>query len=213
MYTQSGRSMVEMLGVLAIIGVLSVGAIAGYSKAMMKYKLNQHAQAVNMLINNVLQIRGQLQFASNDYTHYDTILYKMNMLPDGINYISDTSLQDTWFKSRIDVLYNNVKYTHNGSEVQNNFGSISFIFPKASFGADICRNIVIAAKENAADLYQFVTQKCNGDSSCDYYGRAYGDSYCQKNGICIRNLTLNDISELCNICDDQNCNLIVLWHQ
>ena len=37
---QSGRSMVEMLGVLAIIGVLSVGAISGYSKAMMKYKLN-----------------------------------------------------------------------------------------------------------------------------------------------------------------------------
>ena len=31
-YTQAqGRSMVEMLGVLAIIGVLSVGAIAGYS--------------------------------------------------------------------------------------------------------------------------------------------------------------------------------------
>ena len=27
---QSGRSMIEMLGVLAIIGVLSVGGIAGY---------------------------------------------------------------------------------------------------------------------------------------------------------------------------------------
>ena len=33
---QNGRSMIEMLGVLAIIGVLSVGGIAGYSKAMMK---------------------------------------------------------------------------------------------------------------------------------------------------------------------------------
>ena len=52
--------MVEMLGVLAIVGLLSVGAIAGYSKAMMKYKLNQHAVAVNMLINNVLQIKDQL---------------------------------------------------------------------------------------------------------------------------------------------------------
>ena len=35
--TQSGRSMIEMLGVLAIIGVLSVGGISGYSKAMAKY--------------------------------------------------------------------------------------------------------------------------------------------------------------------------------
>ena len=29
-FYQSGRSMVEMLGVLAIIGVLSVGAISGH---------------------------------------------------------------------------------------------------------------------------------------------------------------------------------------
>lgn len=29
---QSGRSMVEMLGVLAIIGVLSTSGIAGYTK-------------------------------------------------------------------------------------------------------------------------------------------------------------------------------------
>ena len=36
--SQCGRSMVEMLGVLAIIGVLSVGAIAGYSSAMTKIK-------------------------------------------------------------------------------------------------------------------------------------------------------------------------------
>ena len=37
---QVGRSMVEIIGVLAIIGVLSVGAIAGYSNAMTKHKLN-----------------------------------------------------------------------------------------------------------------------------------------------------------------------------
>ena len=48
-FYQSGRSMVEMLGVLAIIGVLSVGAIAGYSKAMMKYKLNKQAEQLNQL--------------------------------------------------------------------------------------------------------------------------------------------------------------------
>lgn len=37
---ESGRSMVEMLGVLAIIGVLSVGAIAGYRYAMDKRTAN-----------------------------------------------------------------------------------------------------------------------------------------------------------------------------
>ena len=38
---QSGKSMIEMLGVLAIIGVLSVGGIAGYSKAMELWKISR----------------------------------------------------------------------------------------------------------------------------------------------------------------------------
>lgn len=36
-----GRSMVEMLGVLAIIGILSIGAVAGYTLAMNRYKANR----------------------------------------------------------------------------------------------------------------------------------------------------------------------------
>ena len=47
--SEKGRSMVEMLGVLAIIGVLSVGGIYGYTVAMKKYKTNEVAAAVNML--------------------------------------------------------------------------------------------------------------------------------------------------------------------
>ena len=100
----AGRSMVEMLGVLAIIGVLSVGAIAGYSKAMMKYKLNQHAQAVNMLINNTLTMKDSLPRDGSDaigYNYYGTILLKTNSLPDGIKYLNNFRLQDMWFKNLI----------------------------------------------------------------------------------------------------------------
>jgi len=50
---QSGRSMVEMLGVLAIIGVLSVGGISGYSKAMAKYKLTKAQDQITMLLMNI----------------------------------------------------------------------------------------------------------------------------------------------------------------
>jgi len=38
--SESGRSMVEMLGVLAVIGVLSIGGIAGYRMAMLQHKAN-----------------------------------------------------------------------------------------------------------------------------------------------------------------------------
>ena len=47
--SQSGRSMVEMLGVLAIIGVLSIGGIAGYTMAMNRYKANEVINAAAML--------------------------------------------------------------------------------------------------------------------------------------------------------------------
>lgn len=40
-HKENGRSMVEMLGVLAIIGILSIGAIAGYTMAMNRYRANQ----------------------------------------------------------------------------------------------------------------------------------------------------------------------------
>ncbi len=40
MTQETGRSMVEMLGVLALIGILSVAGIAGYKLAMNKYRAN-----------------------------------------------------------------------------------------------------------------------------------------------------------------------------
>ena len=50
---QNGRSMIEMLGVLAIIGVLSVGGIAGYSKAMQKYRINKTIEQITLIAGNV----------------------------------------------------------------------------------------------------------------------------------------------------------------
>ena len=56
---ETGRSMVEMLGVLAIIGVLSAGGLAGYSKAMFKHKLNNTMEQITMLVTNIRTAYGQ----------------------------------------------------------------------------------------------------------------------------------------------------------
>ena len=58
---ESGRSMSEMRGVLAIIGVLSVGGIAGYSKAMSKYRTNKAIDQATMLITNIRTMFAQQQ--------------------------------------------------------------------------------------------------------------------------------------------------------
>ncbi|MBR3502350.1 MAG: hypothetical protein IKO06_05545 [Alphaproteobacteria bacterium] len=55
---ESGRSMIEMLGVLAIIGVLSVGGIAGYSKAMHKYRVNKAIEQITLIAGNVRAFWG-----------------------------------------------------------------------------------------------------------------------------------------------------------
>ena len=201
----TGRSMVEMLGVLAIVGVLSVGAIAGYGKAMMKYKLNQHAQAVNMLINNVLSIKDRLEHTPNTATFYGTLLYKLNLLPDGIKYNGNANLTDMWFKGTIQIYYSNDIYTNqDGQQIQNNLGAISFIFDSNSdTGTEVCHNIAFAAKENAANIW--LLQR---------YGLGknyYGDKYCDNRTNCLRDLNLKSVDEICNNCTDENCNLRVLW--
>jgi len=52
-YVQSGRSMIEMLGVLAIVGVLSVGGITGYNMAMQAYKTNQLIEKLQLISTTV----------------------------------------------------------------------------------------------------------------------------------------------------------------
>ncbi|MGN1062996.1 MAG: Tfp pilus assembly protein FimT/FimU, partial [Alphaproteobacteria bacterium] len=47
-YELSGRTMTEMLGVLAVIGVLSIGGVAGYSYAMDKYRANVTINDINL---------------------------------------------------------------------------------------------------------------------------------------------------------------------
>ena len=48
-----GRSMVEMLGVLAVIGVLSVGGIMGYRFAMNKYIANETINELSIRTNDI----------------------------------------------------------------------------------------------------------------------------------------------------------------
>ena len=82
---QSGRSMIEMLGVLAIIGVLSVGGIAGYSQAMSKFKVTKTSDQIQTMVTNIRTL-----FASQrNYKSVKTgsaansqVLYSVGILTD-----------------------------------------------------------------------------------------------------------------------------------
>ena len=51
LFSQNGRSMIEMLAVLAIMGILTIGGIAGYTFAISKHRANQIYKQVDLRAN------------------------------------------------------------------------------------------------------------------------------------------------------------------
>ena len=63
--TQFGRSMIDMLGVLAIVGVLSVGGLVGYQKAMHKHTVDDFIYGLQQTWTEVLS-RPKVKAPSGD---------------------------------------------------------------------------------------------------------------------------------------------------
>ena len=88
---ESGRSMVEMLGVLAIIGVLSVGGIAGYTLSMRRHRANGVADAMSkyaMIIYGECQqqmINGSTTCGGDKSTTFENAA--IGNLPAGVAYL------------------------------------------------------------------------------------------------------------------------------
>lgn len=90
---QQGRSMIEMLGVLAIIGVLSIGGIAGYSKAMERYRINETINQIRYLVQNTHALfysqkdysaLGEDYYLSNTNNPHKLIVEKAKILPESV---------------------------------------------------------------------------------------------------------------------------------
>ena len=99
--TQSGRSMIEMLGVLAIVGVLSVGGIAGYSKAMTKFKINKTAEQVSQIVANMRTLYAQQTSYGSFYTD-DAI--KMGVIPDNLTTTNSYPHVTNAFNGKVTVM-------------------------------------------------------------------------------------------------------------
>ena len=100
---ESGRSMIEMLGVLAIIGVLSVGGIAGYSKAMSKYRVNKTVDQISHIAANTRILFGsQTSYAAlgASASAAKTIIDKAKLFPQEMG--SDGNYYNP-FQGKVDI--------------------------------------------------------------------------------------------------------------
>ena len=87
MKQESGRSMIEMLGVLAIMGIITVGAISMISYAMRMQKHSRVSDDVYQIVLGVRQMLGE----HDDFTKIDnstifTALAMSNKNPYGGKY-------------------------------------------------------------------------------------------------------------------------------
>jgi len=58
-YQESGRSMIEMLGVIAIMGVITATAVLGINLALNSQKRNTVQDTVMQIVSNVRQLLGE----------------------------------------------------------------------------------------------------------------------------------------------------------
>ena len=202
--TFSGRSMVEMLGVLAIIGVLSVGAISGYSKAMMKYKLNKQIGQISYILNNMIIEHEKLDRAysslNNSGGDMTPSFIKLGLVPEEMVSQNKASLYD---------VFNNRVYIWGGEDVGRYF-RLTINLEQNSM--DACFNLYNFAKANSADLWQTLFYKGTENGESGGY-RVYGDKYCTANNICLKNMTISEMEERCSFCKDglNGCSFNIIY--
>ncbi len=194
----AGRSMVEMLGVLAIIGVLSVGAISGYSKAMFKYKLNKQAEQYNTLINAVARNAHSFDnINTGGFQNITAYFIKMGEIPqEMLKNNSSNYVYDIFHQEYIIALINDT--TNGDKSINLSVIADASLKTKSAESLEICRNMLITAKENA-DSISSVSSVTRNDENTGYNSTVFwGDKNCANGwSPCLKNLTLDNIYNFC----------------
>lgn len=163
---EKGRSMIEMLGVLAIIGVLSVGGIAGYGKAMMMWRSNQQREQIAQILHSFIRLRTELSREhKTDNTQYRlmSILNALGEVPAGLTY------RENYLFDKLGNRYSGT-YGRNCWTISKDSQELKCAF-QLNFDVTLvkttsaltpssegfCENMIYLAKENAQDLNSVIT--------------------------------------------------------
>ena len=225
-----GRSMIEMLGVLAIIGVLSVGGIQGFSKAMETYQSHKQLEQINSLIYHILELRDTFKqdYRNQSTTRINGLMGAINALgylPDDMKLISNETAQDK-FGNIFHIAYgvDNCRQPDDSiapcSEVsfhlRINLKTINNAFSLSS--ENQCKNIIKAvtafdAENGNINRFELRNQADINDSHYTTDGLIYGRQYCSNSRQnCFKNMTPIKITQFCKSCTTENsCDLVLYF--
>ena len=218
-----GRSMIEMLGVLAIVGVLSVGGIAGYSKAMEKFKVNKIINEYSFMLAGIVEHADDL--GRNSYRKESGYFGEglvdwiegMNLVPATWHRINDIAMSDSsgnvvqWYKAdnRLAVDFYLGGWHEDKSQSYSGWldGKTS-----ASFSPKLCVDMF----ESLVQPMHHVLHEANTfNSKQSGKGVVFlGDSICgSENKKCLSSAKLADFHQACQVCDATGVCAITLWFQ
>ena len=190
---QVGRSMIEMLGVLAIIGVLSVGGIAGYSKAMEKWKSNIQRNVLSEMMQNMIKMKLSLD-KSIVWQNITPSFIALGNIPDGVTisnngfYDKDNNFIDVYYGMRSPVTYEGTAHLEYVLYIFLSQQTSSF----SKSAQEYCHNLAFAAQAVSDDIISiYVYYRGNKD------GQAFDKSTSMFRRSNLKNLSVSDIYKAC----------------
>ena len=201
-----GRSMIEMLGVLAIIGVLSVGGIAGYSKAMEKFKINKVIEEYSYLIQGLIEQKDNI-VASHTVGNLTDVVIAMNLIPESWLGTEETISHTTF----IDPYGNGINIFIREDNVERiviDFylgGLTGDDIQSLSFSKKFCMSLMQNTIQPLSSVLYYTRLAHIWDSKHIYYG----SQFCEGDRICLNNLSLSDLNEICNSCSGKACGIVL----
>lgn len=208
---ETGRSMIEMLGVLAIVGVLSVGGIAGYSKAMEQWKINKILNEYSYLIYGLMEhLSDYKKLTTANSGDASSIGLGKAIMAAGI-------VPQTWTKGNrgprqlLDSDGNTVNiFSRNQRLVVDLYIGTQYINDdgkrvSANFSAGLCRELFLnLAKPIAGTLHWARLYRSNETSPVLFWGNNTCNGADRK---CLNSITLSEIDAACKLCmkDDVCC--------
>ena len=198
----SGRSMIEMLGVLAIIGVLSVGGIQGFSKAIEKFNINQAINEYNTVIFGLIEhLDDFIKIGINDKkeTGLANEFTALNLIPNNWKQLSDRRFKDSlgnYFDISDSAEGNRIFINLWMGEIQKNQQNSSI---SDTFSTKLCAEIFSNLAQPLHEILHFaIVFRYPADGYTKYF---MGDKYCTSGIRCIKNMNFNDFYDICNSCN------------
>ena len=198
-----GRSMIEMLGVLAIVGVLSVGGIAGYSKAMEKWKLNKANEEYSYLIQGLIEQKDNIM-ANNVTGGLANVVKAMNLVPetwkDAVGTVNNATLSDPQ-GNLINVFVREKRIVvdfYLGGLVGDDKQSLSF-------SKKFCMSLMQNTVQPLAPALYYSRLAHIWDAQHIYYG----SQFCGTGRTCLKDLKLSELKEICDSCTGIRCAIVL----